>query len=158
MAVIVAAQFHASAGNTAKAKQTYETFLAAKPNAPEVLNNLANLYLDPFKDIDRALDTARQARAVAPASGAIAGTLGWILYQKKAYAEALPLINEAATRIGHLAEVQYHVGMVSLRRGHDEAAWTALRLAVAGAGTNPGKDEASREQAALEKRLPAKAP
>ena len=38
------------------------------------------------------------------------------------------------------------------------AARTALRLAVAGAGTNPGKDEASRELAALEKRLPAKAP
>jgi len=158
MAVIVAAQFHASVGNTAKAKQTYETFLAAKPNAPEVLNNLANLYLDPLKDIDRALDTARKARAAAPASGAIADTLGWVLYQKKAYAEALPLLNEAASRIGHLAEVQYHVGMVNLRLGHDEAARTALRLAAAAAGTYPGKDEATRELAALEKRLPPKAP
>lgn len=158
MAVVVAAQYFSSVGNAAKARQAYEAFLTTKPNAAEVLNNLANLYLDPLKDLDRALETARKARAAAAGSGVIADTLGWILYQKKAYAEALPLINEAASRIGHLAEVQYHLGMVNLRLGHDEVARTALRLAAAGAGSYPGKDEVIRELAALEKRLPAKAP
>jgi len=158
LAVVVAGQFYASVGNAAKTRDVYEAFLTIKPNAAEILNNLANLHFDSFKDVDRALEIARRARTAAPAAPAIADTLGWMLYQKKSYAEALPLITESATRLGQLAEVQYHLGMVNLRLGHDEAARTALRLAAAGTGDYAGKDEARRELAELEKRLPAKAP
>lgn len=158
MAVVVAAQFYESIGKADEARGLYEKHLAQKPNAAEVLNNLSNLYATHLKDLDRALETARRARAAAPASPAIADTLGWLLYQKQAYQEALPLLKESAEKLSQLPEVQYHFGMVNLRLGNAEAARAALKLAVAGTSTYAGEEEAKRELAELEKRSPTKAP
>lgn len=158
LVVMLAGQYYTHDGHAEKARVAYEGFLATKPDAADVLNNLANLHADQLKNLDRALEAARQARAAAPASPAIADTLGWILYQKKAYAEALPLLRESADKIGQVAEVQYHLGMVNLKLGNDDAARTALRLAVAGAVGFSGKEEARSALAELEMRLPAKAP
>ena len=114
-----------------------------------MLNNLANLYADNLKDLDKALDLARQARTADPVSPAIAETLGWILYRKNAHAEALPLLRESADKLQKMEEIQYHFGMVNLRLGNNELARTALSLAVGGKAEYIGRDEAVRELAKL---------
>lgn len=150
LATIMAAQVHAKFGDPGKAREVYERHLTAKPDSSLVLNNLANIYADEPGQLDRALEYAQKARAGDSASPAIADTLGWILYKKKAYNEALPLIQEGAAKLP-LAEVQYHLGMVNKMLGNDEAARNALRLAAQSSGTFPGKDEATRELAQMEK-------
>ena len=150
-AVRVGAQVYVEFKEFTKARDLYEKFLATNPNFPLVLNNLANLYADHLQQPDRALELARKARALVPADPAIADTLGWILYQRKEYAEALPLLEESVKTLAANGEVQYHVGMVNRALGRNEPALAALRLALAAPGEFAGKDEAKRLVAELEK-------
>ena len=48
-------------------------------------------------------------------------------------------------------EVQFHLGMANRALGRNEPALAAFRLAVAAAGEFPGKDDAKRQLAELEK-------
>jgi tetratricopeptide (TPR) repeat protein len=150
-AVRVGAEVYVTRKEYAKARDLYEKFLAVNPNFPLVLNNLANLYGDQLKQPDRALELARKARALAPTDAAVADTLGWILIQRKEFAEALPLVEESAKTLTANGEVQYHVGLANRALGRNEPALAAFRLAVAVPGEFSGKDEATRQLAELEK-------
>lgn len=151
MAQRVAAQTFVLAGDYARGRELYEKHLAAVPNSVLVLNNLADLYAGHLGQLDRGLELARKARAIEPANPAVADTLGWILYRRKDYAEALPLLEEAAKGLPGNAEVQYHLGLAHRALGKNEPALTALRAAVAVPGDFAGKDDAKRVLAELEK-------
>ena len=150
-AVRVGAEVYVAFNEYAKARDLYEKFLAVNPNFPLVLNNLAALYADQLKQPDRALELARKARALAPTDAAVADTLGWILFQRKDFAEALPLVEESAKTLTANGEVQYHVGLANRALGRNEAALAALRLAVAVPAEFSGKDDAKLQLAELEK-------
>lgn len=157
MAAILGGQAYSAAGQFAKARDLYEGFLKANPAASIVLNNLANVYAENLGNLDKALELARKARALEPTSPAMADTLGWILYQRKDYAGALPLVEEAAKNLPGNAEVQLHLGLVNRNLGNEAAAQAAFRLAAQTAGTSAAKTEAQRLLAASPA-LPAKAP
>ncbi len=150
-ALRIAAQALVDLGEYTRGRDLYEQFLAKSPDFALVLNNLANLYADHLKQPDRALELARKARAAAPADPAVADTLGWILYQRKEYPESLTLLEEAVKGMGANGEVQYHFGLVNRALGRTEPALAALRLAVGNAGDFPGKAEAKRILAEMEK-------
>jgi tetratricopeptide (TPR) repeat protein len=154
-AVIVAGQFYTQINEPQKAREAYEKYLVTKPDAGVVLNNLANLYADQLKQPDRALELARKARAAEPTSPLIADTLGWILYHKKAYDEALPLLQESGAKFPQHPEIHYHLGMVNRALGNNDAALASLRIATNTVATYTGKDDAARELQALEKIMPA---
>lgn len=156
LAVLMGGQVFLVMNQQDKARDLYEKHLAAKPGSTLILNNLANLYADRYKQLDRAVELARKARALEPSAPAVADTLGWILYQKKDYKEALPLLEEAAKSMSGNAEVQYHFGMVNLRLGQAEPAASALQRAVSSPVEFPGKDEAKSELAKLPPPAPAK--
>ena len=149
-AVRVGAEVYVAFKDYPKARDLYEKFLATNPNFTLVLNNLASLYADQLNQPDRALELARKARAIAPDDAAVADTLGWILIQRKEYAEALPLVEESAKTLSANGEVQYHVGLANRALGRHEPALAAFRLAVAVPGEFSGKAEAKRILAELE--------
>lgn len=121
-----------------KARDAYESLLAANPDFFPALNNLAYLYSEQIVDLDKAANLARKAWKIRPNDPVIADTLGWILYKKGDYAEALPYIQEAAAKITDNAEVQFHLGLAEYMMGNEQTSRAALEKALAGPDF-PGK-------------------
>ena len=137
-------------GEYEAARQAYEKVLAIQPIFAPALNNLAILYNEHLGQQDKAFDLARQARDAAPGDPVIADTLGWILFQKGRYGEALPLLQEGAQARPGEADNQYHVGMAYFMSGQETAARTALQAAVAGGADAPWTADARQHLASLQ--------
>jgi tetratricopeptide (TPR) repeat protein len=157
-----AAVLHSQKGDFAKAAEAYEKLLPLLPAPdPFVLNNLGTIYAVHLDRADRGFELARQARELRPSVAAaltaetklqaasIADTLGWLLYQRGEYAQALALSQEAAGHLGDNDEVQYHLGMTAAAMGQTEIARKALALAVASPNEFAGKAEARQHLALL---------
>lgn len=136
-------------GQPQKASEKYEEILRLQPSFSPALNNLAYVYSERLPNLDRALDLAQQARRLAPEDPAVADTLGWVLYRRGNYLEALPLLVEAAEKQPDTAEIFYHLGMTRYMLGQPEAARLALERAAAATDSFPGKADAERQLALL---------
>jgi tetratricopeptide (TPR) repeat protein len=133
----------------AKARDTYEKLLAINPKSTTALNNLADIYSERFNRLDRAYELAQQAHSLEPADGSIADTLGWILYKRGDYQQALALLRESAAKMPDDPEIQFHLGMTNYMMGQQDAARAALEQAVR-APDFEGKAEAQRRLALLQ--------
>lgn len=94
----------------ADAIEEYEQILQKNPEHILSLNNLAWLYQQ-NKD-PRALEIAERAYEIAPESPAVLDTLGWIFAEKAVFDKALPLLEEAASKLPDNASIQYHYAYV----------------------------------------------
>jgi tetratricopeptide (TPR) repeat protein len=149
-ALMIAALIHEKKGDFQKARETYEKLLTINPEFAPALNNLAYIYAERLGDLQRASELARKARGIQPNDPSVADTLGWILYKRGNYGEALPLLQESVKRLGNVPEVQFHLGMVCYMMGQTEAAVDAWRQAVDSPENFPGRDEALQRLAFLE--------
>jgi len=133
-----------------KARDTYEKLLAVNSLFVPALNNLAYLYAERFNNLQKGHDLARKARTLdaKDANGFLADTLGWILYKRKEYQEALTLLQESASK-SSLPEIQFHLGMAHYIMGQAEPAKQAFQRAVASPDPFHGKEEAQRHLALL---------
>jgi tetratricopeptide (TPR) repeat protein len=132
-----------------KARDTYEKLLAKNPEFVPALNNLAYLYADKLNQPDKAYELARKAHELQSADPGVADTLGWVLYKKGDYQQALALFQESAGKLGENAEAQYHLGMASYMMGQAEKARAAFQQALKGPADFTGKEEAQRRLALL---------
>src|SRR5215813_486 len=132
--------------NFAAARDAYE---AVAPNSPLALNNLAVLYSTQLRQLDRAYDLAQKAREAVPNEPSIADTLGWIMFKKGDYGNALRLLQESAGKLPDQPEVQFHLGMAHYMLGEEESARVALQKAAESSADFPGKDEARQRLALL---------
>ena len=148
-ALMVSALLYERTNEFAKAKDAYEKLLSAKPDFPIVLNNLAYLYAERFGELDKAYDLAQKARALQPGDAAIADTLGWILYKRGDYKQALALLEESDQHLPNNPEIQFHLGMANYMMGRTEEARTAFRQAAASPVDFPGKEETKRRLSLL---------
>jgi Flp pilus assembly protein TadD len=148
-ALMVSALLYERMNEFAKAKEAYEKLLSTKPDFPPVLNNLAYLYAERLEQLDKAYDLAQKARALQPGDAAIADTLGWILYKRGDYKQALALLEESARNLPDNPEIQFHLGMASYMMGRTDEARTAFRQAAAAPADFPGKEEAKRRLSLL---------
>jgi tetratricopeptide (TPR) repeat protein len=139
-----------SQGDYEAARKAYEKALLLEPNFAPALNNLAVLYSEHLGKSDKAYDLAKQARDLAPADPAVADTLGWILFQRGKYGEALPLLEECAQARPAEAEYQYHVGMAYYMLGQETPARIALQTAAAGGADASWAAAARRQLATLQ--------
>jgi tetratricopeptide (TPR) repeat protein len=131
------------------ARDAYEKLLSVCPDFSPALNNLACLYSERLNQLDRAYALARKARALEPGAAATADTLGWILYKRADYDQALTLLKESAMKLPDTPEIQFHLGMAYYMMGQTEAARAAL-VKVAGAQSEfPDKQDAQRRLALL---------
>ena len=132
-----------------KAEEAYQKALAINPRFAPAANNLAYLLTARGGDKERALQLAQTAKEAAPDEPQISDTLGWILYNRGVYQRALALLKESAAKLPESPEVQYHLGMASLKAGDKDTAKKSLAAAAASSTTFAGKDEAKRALAQL---------
>jgi tetratricopeptide (TPR) repeat protein len=150
-ALTTAALLYDSTKDYPKARDTYEKLLALRPDSLPGLNNLAYLYAERFNQLDKAYELAQKARTLHPGDGMVADTLGWILYKRGDYQQALALVQESADKVPDNPEIQFHLGMASYMMGQTEAARIALQKAAKATQGFTGKDEAQSRLALLEK-------
>ncbi|PYL50411.1 MAG: hypothetical protein DMF32_04235, partial [Verrucomicrobia bacterium] len=132
-----------------KERDAYEQVLAIDPNFVPALNNLAFLYSEQLNDLNKAYDLARKAHDLQPQDASAGDTLGWVLYKRGDYQQALSILQESA-QAGENSEIQFHLGMTAYMMGQTELAKTALRKAVNSADDFEGREEARRRLASLE--------
>lgn len=148
-ALMTAALIHNQKNDYARASEFYEKLLAVNPNSVTALNNLAYIYNEYLNQIDKAYDLARRARSLQSQDASVADTLGWILYKRADYQQALRLLQEAATKLPDQPEVQFHLGMANYMMGQAAAARTAFQRAATATTDFPGKAEIPRRLALL---------
>jgi len=136
-------------GDTAKARDAYEKVLAVDPRAAAAANNLAWIYSEHGGDKDKALQLAQMAKEVAPDDPRVSDTLGWILYKRGIYQNALSLLRDSAAKLPDNPQVQYHLGMTYAQLGDQPNARKALNAAIGSPADFQGKDEARKTLAAL---------
>jgi tetratricopeptide (TPR) repeat protein len=133
-----------------KARDAYEKLLSTAPDFVPALNNLAYLYTERLNDLNKAYDLARKAHDLQPQDAAAADTLGWVLYKRGDYQQALAILQESAEKLPDSPEIQFHLGMTAYMMGQTDLAKVALRKAAGAAKDFPGKDESKRRLAVLE--------
>ncbi len=133
-----------------KARDTYERLLSIEPNFVSALNNLAYLYTEQLNDLNKAYDLARKARDLRANDPSIGDTLGWVLYKRGEYQQALTILQQSAEKAADNPEIQFHLGMTAYIMGQTDIARTALQKAATAAKDFPGKHESKRRLALLE--------
>jgi tetratricopeptide (TPR) repeat protein len=135
--------------NYPAARDAYEQLIAVSANFVPAVNNLAVIYSERLGQPDRAYELAAKARDLAPDDPHSADTLGWIMFKKRDYRAALPLLREGAGKLPALPQIQFHFGMAHYMLGQEEQARTALTKAVEAGVDFPEMEEARARLALL---------
>jgi tetratricopeptide (TPR) repeat protein len=102
-------------GESDRAVARYEDAIRIDPNHAEAKNNLAYIFADQGKNLDRALDLAQDAKTLLPDNPSVSDTLGWVLFKRGVPAAAINYLKEAeaATKEGDqsLGMVRYHLAL-----------------------------------------------
>jgi putative PEP-CTERM system TPR-repeat lipoprotein len=106
------------------ARTRLENLLKLQPNDASSLNNLAWVYGQ--QNDPRALETARQAFAMAP-TPQTADTLGWLLMTHGDAANSLPLLTQASQAMPGDPSVQFHYAAALKANGKADQAVGVLR-------------------------------
>jgi tetratricopeptide (TPR) repeat protein len=134
-------------GNHSAAIEEFRKVVEANPGNAQALNNLAYLLAEYGKQPDEALKYAEKAVELAPESGAYCDTLGWILYQKGLYANALKFL-ERATAAKTNPVWKYHLAMAYAQAGQVTRSKATLEAALK---LNPNLPEARTAQELVRK-------
>jgi predicted Zn-dependent protease len=127
-------------GEKAEATEQYEQLLAASRGNVTVLNNLAWLYGE-IGDA-RAVGLAREAHRLAPDSGAVTDTLGWLLVQNAALREGIQLLRLAVSQAPQNEEIRQHLAAALSADGQEQEASKVLaELIDAGPVLGPTQTE-----------------
>jgi tetratricopeptide (TPR) repeat protein len=148
-ALVLIAVIHDGQKEYEPARETYEKILTIDPKSAIALNNLAYLYAERLDRLDKAYELAQKARALRPEDPQLADTLGWIMFKKRQYPQALSLLQESAGKLPAEPEIQFHLGMTHYMMGAEEPARAALQLALKSDREFTGRDEARQRLAVL---------
>lgn len=132
------------------ARNAYQKALTVVPNSVLALNNLAYLYAERLDQLDKGFELAQKAHNLEPNNGRVADTLGWILYKRGDYQQALPLATDSVAKFPANPEIQFHLGMINYMMGKLDSARLALEKAVQSNAEFSEKDEARRRLGLLQ--------
>ncbi len=127
-----------------RASQGYKALLAAKPDDPVLLNNLA-WSLWEQKDA-QALGYAEKAAQLAPNSPAVGDTLGWMLVEQGQVKRGLELLEKASAMVPKQSEIALHLAKAQIKDGKKDAARTTLQNVMKNA---PADSAEAKESKAL---------
>jgi tetratricopeptide (TPR) repeat protein len=82
-------------GQWARAEQDFNRALELSPDQPSVLNYLGYSLADMGRNLERAREMIQRAAARRPNDGAIADSLGWVLYRQGNVVEAIKMLERA---------------------------------------------------------------
>jgi tetratricopeptide (TPR) repeat protein len=134
-------------GENAAAVDAYERVIALEADNLGALNNAAWLASELGRD--SAVDFARRAAAIAPDSGAVLDTLGWVLVRASQAGEGLEHLQRANQLLPGVAEIQYHLAVAQAQTGDVTAARQTLDGVLAGEVPAELRGEAERFRATL---------
>jgi tetratricopeptide (TPR) repeat protein len=143
------AAIHEQQKDYSAARDAYEKLLTVAPNFTPALNNLAVTYSEHLGKLDTAYDIAKKALEIAPNEPHMGDTLGWILFKRGEYDNALKPLQAAAAALPDNPEVEFHLGVTEYMVGDEAAARVALQKAADTGTEFPGKDEARQRLALL---------
>lgn len=124
------------AGAVEKTRNALERAVKINSGIPKALLLLASLQADQLQDLPKALETARQARKVAPNDPSVAGIVGRISYRAGDYSAALALLQEFANSPQAGPESTYDLALAYYGVGQVDQARANLRRYSAAAGGN----------------------
>jgi tetratricopeptide (TPR) repeat protein len=134
----------------AKANEAYQKVLEVDNNFAPAANNLAWNYAQYGGNLDTAFNLAQKARAARPNDPAIADTLGWIQFKKKAYPTAIALFKESNEAFKeNNPTVLYHLALAYDKNGEEELARVTVKKAISAKQDFPEAEEAKKLYAAL---------
>ena len=110
--------------------RNYEAAVHGGDNSGVSANNLAWIYAQQGRELERALALARHARELAPEDPAVLDTLGVVHLARREYSRAVGVLELARTLAQSqgqsgavvLAEVKHHLSEAYLRAGQTERA------------------------------------
>ena len=118
-----------------KAIEQYEDAIKYGPDLAYPKNDLAYIYAESGKNLDRALDLAQDAKAALPDTATVADTLGWVLYKRGIPSAAISYLKEAvANSDGDIAVSGvslHHLAQAYEADGDPEKARQTLRRTIA---------------------------
>ena len=141
------AEGYLRAGRLPQARSSYEALLRDQPDAPDLLNNLANVLArqgDP-----RALEYAQRAHDLAPQDAAIRDTLGWLLVGSGQAEAGLRHLREARLRAPQNPTIRYHLAAALAAIGREDEARTELGEALSTAAEFDELEDARKLQQRL---------
>ncbi|HEX4159691.1 MAG TPA: XrtA/PEP-CTERM system TPR-repeat protein PrsT [Rhizomicrobium sp.] len=138
------AQLDSAIGKLDDALVQYEWLVTKNPDNPVILNNLAWLYN--WKRDPRARATAEKAMKLAPSSGSVSDTLGWILEGQGDTAGAAKYLAQASASQPADGTIQYHYAVVLSKTGKRAEARAVLQKLLA---TKAGADTLSSARTLL---------
>ena len=130
-------------GRTDEAIKLYESFLQHNPRSMLAMNNLATL-LASYRNDKASLDRATQlvASLTSINDPHVLDTRGWVAFRTGAYAQAVPLLQQALDKYPDSPLLHYRLGMAQLKSGHTIDAQRNLEVAVKSGQKFLGADEA----------------
>ncbi|GAA0839769.1 tetratricopeptide repeat protein [Marinobacter szutsaonensis] len=111
-------------GQADKARQAYEKVLELDGDNVLALNNLAWMYHE--SDHPDALSLAERAYKLAPQSGSVADTYGWILFNKGFQEDGLPILEKAHQLQPDSEDIALHLAEAYRKVGKNSAAQRIL--------------------------------
>ena len=111
------AAYYMEKHETGLAKEVLEKALKHFPNEPEIMGNLAWIFLEEGNDPDRALEFARNAYDQMSNQAWLMDTLGWAYYHKNAFGQAGWMLSQAEEKDPDNGIIQYHLGMTFYKQG-----------------------------------------
>ena len=137
--------------NWAEAERAYLAVTRIASQSPVAYNNLAWVKLAQKGGEQEALRWATKAAGLAPQSGQIQDTLGWVYRAVGDKAKALEILQHAITLEPKNPEILYHLGIAQAEFGQKKEGMASLRHALELKKDFAGADEARAQLAALEK-------
>jgi tetratricopeptide (TPR) repeat protein len=130
-----------------KAIERYEDAIKYGPDLAYPKNDLAYIYAESGKNLDRALDLAQEAKAALPDTATVADTLGWVLYKRGIPSAAISYLKEAVANsdgdIANSGVSLHHLAQAYEADGDPEKARQTLRRAIVALEENAEEKRAS---------------
>jgi putative PEP-CTERM system TPR-repeat lipoprotein len=125
------AAIHDKQGDKRQALALYRACLDQDEDYVPALNNLAYLYVENYRELDKALDLATRALRHRPNDPGIMDTLGYVMVRQGRFADALPFLEKSAGLLQKEPAVQYHLALAYQGLGRNQQAEKALEKVVA---------------------------
>ncbi|MBX2987898.1 MAG: tetratricopeptide repeat protein [Bdellovibrionaceae bacterium] len=117
-------------GNKTKVIEHMEKVIELDPNHVQGLNYLAFTWAESNERLDEAEKLARRATDLEPKDGYILDTLGWILFKKGEYAEAVRLLEAAVRYQPTVSVIAEHLGDAYMKTAMSEKAFDMYNKAL----------------------------
>ncbi len=126
-----------------KAAALYERAVQKNPKNIAATIKLAEIFTGPLHDNKKAMQYAKQARALSPEDPEIAHTLGRLAYESGDFAWSLGLLQESQRRLPQNADVLYDLSLSYYSVGRIADAQSTMRSALE-ANPNLARSETAR--------------